>query len=112
MPKTRARKRGQTPLHSNALQSRQRTGNTQGKTIVRGKKTANPRAKSVESLLMPSLVALGCWGLAFSFIFLTFDANHYLYGGMAVVMAIMWTVMVGMRIARMRHVHPNASVHQ
>jgi hypothetical protein len=61
---------------------------------------------------MPSLVALGCWGLAFSFIFLTSDANHYLYGGMAVVMALMWTVMVGMRITRMQQVRPNPNVHQ
>jgi hypothetical protein len=58
---------------------------------------------------MPSLVAIGCWGLAFSFIFLTSDANHYLYGGMAVIMALMWTVMVGMRISRMRQERQNVN---
>ena len=63
----------------------------------------------MENLLMPSLVALGCWGLAFSFIFLTSDTNHYLYGGMAVVMAIMWTVMVIMRVNKMRQVRQNVN---
>lgn len=110
MPKTRARKRGHTIGH--AQQVRQETTYTQGKTTVRtahGKKTQNPRTKAAENLFMPSLVALGCWGLAFSFIFLTSDTNHYLYGGMAVVMAVMWTVMVIMRVNKMRRVRQNVN---
>ena len=58
---------------------------------------------------MPSLVALGCWGLAFSFIFLTNEANHYLFGGMAVVMAVMWSIIAGMRLVRMRQVRQNVN---
>ena len=110
MTKTRARKRGRTSSHSQ--QAHQETTYTQGKTTAqtgRGKKTQNPRTKAAENLFMPSLVALGCWGLAFSFIFLTSDTNHYLYGGMAVVMAVMWTVMVIMRVNKMRQVRQNVN---
>ena len=110
MPKTRARKRGHTGGQSHAQQAHQETTRIQGSSTarkVRGKQAQNPRAKAMENLLMPSLVALGCWGLAFSFIFLTSDTNHYLYGGMAVVMALMWTVMVIMRVNKMRQVRQN-----
>ncbi len=111
MTKTRARKRGRTSSHSQ--RAHQETTYTQGRTTAsttraaRGKKIQNPRTKAAENLLMPSLVALGCWGLAFSFIFLTSEANHYLFGGMAVVMALMWTVMVIMRVNKMRQVRQN-----
>ena len=109
MPKTRAKKRGHSTQANNVQPSRQATESTQRKTTVRGKKVQNPRTKAAENLMMPSLVALGCWGLAFSFIFLTSDTNHYLYGGMAIIMALMWTIMVGMRVARMRQVRQNVN---
>lgn len=110
MPKTRVRKRGHAPQQNSPHRTHQDMGTTPVKTTVRGKKTANPRAKAAENLVMPTLVALGCWGLAFSFIFLTSDANHYLYGGMAVIMALMWTGMVALRVARIRQASQN--VHQ
>ena len=107
MPKTRAKKRGHTTSHSQ--QVHQGATQTQGRVTARGKKAQNPRTKTAENLFMPLLVALGCWGLAFSFIFLTSETNHYLYGGMAVIMAVMWTVMVIMRVNKMRQVRQNVN---
>ena len=108
MPKARARKHT-ARYSSTTVQHVRQDMAALSSTTTRRRKTATSRSKSVETLLMPSLVAIGCWGLAFSFIFLTSDANHYLYGGMAVIMALMWTVMVGMRISRMRQERQNVN---
>ncbi len=58
------------------------------------------RAPSPTSFFFPALVALGCWGMAISFFFFYTDPNHYLYGGMAVAMALIWSFSVGLRIRR------------
>jgi uncharacterized membrane protein HdeD (DUF308 family) len=57
-------------------------------------------SKRWQGLMMSGMVALGCWGLAVSFIFFTTDANRYLYGAMASLMAVLWTVMFGMRLRK------------
>ena len=54
-----------------------------------------------QSLLFPAMVALGCWGMAFSFFFLYNDPNHLLFGGMAVLMALIWTFSVSLRIRKL-----------
>jgi hypothetical protein len=59
------------------------------------------RARGPESLIMPVMVALGCWGFAFSFIFLSTEANHVLFGAMAALLALMWSVSVGIRIRKL-----------
>jgi hypothetical protein len=46
------------------------------------------------------MVALGCWGMAFSFLVLTTESNHILFGGMAVLMALLWTFSFGMRLRK------------
>jgi hypothetical protein len=51
---------------------------------------------------MPGMVALGCWGLAFSFLFFSKEANHTLFGAMAALMAVMWSVMFYMRWRKQR----------
>jgi len=53
-----------------------------------------------QNLLTSAFVALGCWGFAFSFAFLTNDPNRYVYGGMAAVLALMWSVLFVMRLRR------------
>ena len=53
-----------------------------------------------QNLLTAAFVALGCWGFAFSFAFLTDDPNRYVYGGMAAVLALMWSVLFVMRLRR------------
>lgn len=60
--------------------------------------------RGTQSLVMPALVALGCWGMAFSFIFLSAEQYHYLFGGVAVVMALMWSFSFGLRMRKvMQH---------
>jgi hypothetical protein len=47
------------------------------------------------------MVALGCWGMAFSFFVFSRDANHVLFAGMAVLMALLWTFSVGVRVRKL-----------
>ena len=53
------------------------------------------------SLLMPALVALGCWGMAVSFIFFSTYADRNIFGGMAVLMALMWSFSFALRVRKM-----------
>jgi hypothetical protein len=48
------------------------------------------------------MVALGCWGMAFSFFVFSTDPNHVLFGGMAVLMALLWSFSVGVRVRKLR----------
>jgi len=59
------------------------------------------RVRGPEGLILPAMVALGCWGFAFSFIFLSTEANHVLFGVMAALMALLWSFNVGMRIRKL-----------
>ncbi len=52
------------------------------------------------NLAMIAMVALGCWGFAFTYLFLTTDPNRYLFGGMATIMALMWSVYFGVRLRK------------
>jgi len=47
------------------------------------------------------MVALGCWGMAFTLIFLTNDQNRYLIGGMAALIALLWTSSFGVRLRKL-----------
>ena len=47
------------------------------------------------------MVALGCWGMAFTLIFLTNDQNRYLIGGMAALIALLWTFSFGARLRKL-----------
>jgi hypothetical protein len=49
---------------------------------------------------MSAMVAVGCWGMAFAFIFLTNEQNHLLFGGIAALMALMWSFSFGMRVRK------------
>ena len=51
---------------------------------------------------MPSMVALGCWGMAFSFVYFYNDPNHLLFAGVATVMALLWSFSVYTRIRKLR----------
>lgn len=59
-------------------------------------------ASGPQSLLTPASVALGCWGFGAYFFFFSPDPNHLLYGGFAVLMALMWSYIL---IARARKVY-------
>ena len=51
---------------------------------------------------MPSMLALGCWGMAFSFVYFYNDPNHLLYAGMAAMMALIWSYSLYTRIRKLR----------
>jgi hypothetical protein len=71
-----------------------------GQAAVRPHRAASPGASGVQGMIMPALVALGCWGMAFSFAVFSTDANHLLFAGMAALMAIMWSVSCGVRLRK------------
>jgi hypothetical protein len=50
---------------------------------------------------MPALVALGCWGLAFSFTVFSSEPNHVLFGAMAALLALLWTFSFAMRVRKL-----------
>lgn len=52
-------------------------------------------------MVFPALVALGCWGMAFSFFFFYADPNRNLYAGMAALMALLWTISFALRLRKM-----------
>lgn len=58
--------------------------------------------KAMQNLWMSALIALGCWGMAFSFAFLTSDENHFLFAGMAALMALMWSYNFSLRLRQTR----------
>src|SRR5438270_10979339 len=55
----------------------------------------SPKVASRQSLILPAMVAAGCWLMAYTLIFLTNDTNRYLIGGLAVLMALLWTFSFG-----------------
>lgn len=102
MPKAKARKRGKA--RSNATPKATRVTQTDAPPVVesRVRPQAKQRAQSsgTQNLVMAGMVALGCWGMAVSFIFFTTDPNRYIYGGIAVLMALMWSSMFGVRLRK------------
>ncbi|MBO0790812.1 MAG: hypothetical protein J2P36_07675 [Ktedonobacteraceae bacterium] len=58
------------------------------------------RSQRSQNLFMDALVALGCWGMAISFAFFTTDANRFLYAGMCVLMALIWSFRFGVRLRK------------
>jgi len=71
-------------------------------SVVANRRFASPRAAGPQSLILPSMVALGCWGMAFSFAYFYNDPNHLLFAGMAALMALLWSYSVYMRIRKLR----------
>ncbi len=104
MPKARKRRK-EASRRSAANTAGSHTKNTQpdtAKVTTPARPLFAPRARGPESLIMPVMVALGCWGFAFSFIFFSTEANHVLFGVMAALVALMWSVSVGLRIRKLR----------
>src|SRR5205807_7387571 len=61
----------------------------------------SPGVRGPQSLIMPGMVALGCWLMAFTLFFLSTDPNRNLFGGMAVLMALLWSFSVGIRVRKL-----------
>jgi len=61
----------------------------------------SPRVAGPQSLIFPAMIAAGCWLMAYTLMFLTNDTNRYLIGGLAVLMALLWTFSFGMRVRKL-----------
>jgi len=70
--------------------------------VAANRRFVSPRVAGTQSLILPSMVALGCWGMAFSFAYFYNDPNHVLFAGLAALMALLWTYSVYIRIRKMR----------
>jgi hypothetical protein len=64
----------------------------------------SPAVSGPQKLIFPAMVALGCWLMAYTLVFLTNDPNRYLIGGMAVLMALLWTFSFGLRVRKLLQV--------
>ena len=70
--------------------------------VAANRRFVSPRVAGPQSLIMPSMLALGCWGMAFSFVYFYNDPNHLLYAGMAAMMALIWSYSLYTRIRKLR----------
>jgi len=61
----------------------------------------SPRVAGPRSLIFPAMIAAGCWLMSYTVIFLTNDTNRYLIGGLAVLMALLWTFSFGVRVRKL-----------
>jgi hypothetical protein len=116
MPKTYKRRKAPAKIgtgRSRAASSHVRTSSTHKISATQASNTngtstrlANrayfsPRVVGPQSLIFPAMIAAGCWLMAYTLIFLTNDTNRYLLGGLAVLMALLWTFSLGMRVRKL-----------
>lgn len=113
MPKTRQRKKGGARKSSQQKASMaassadvKATDNVQaevgaGRTARSVRTGARPSGfQQIQGTFFPALVALGCWGMAFSFFFFYADPNRNLYAGMAALMGLLWTISFALRLRK------------
>jgi hypothetical protein len=116
MPKTKARKRSNTQKSATKSAQAQETQRQQHIRTTSSRKNTGQvvasRMEATQGILMPAFVALGCWGLAISFFFFFPDPNHILYGSMAAAMGLIWSVIVGIRIARVTHMSREGRIYK
>jgi len=111
MPKSSARRKGRGPSpqkrgstgnsNQGAANLQQASQNQATRTVQSKRGFSSPPVLSAQSLLWPFMVALGCWGLAISFVFFSVDPNHTLYGAMAVFMALLWSFSFAIRVRKL-----------
>jgi hypothetical protein len=105
MPKAKARKRrkAKSNVTSGASYAALADVSTSAESPpVKSQAALRSKPSGTQGLVMAGMVALGCWGMAISFIFFTTDPNRYMYGGIAVLMALMWSYMFGVRLRKAR----------
>lgn len=111
MPK--AQKRRRAPARGSTSQSRianakQGTSNGRAASTVGATEPASvnrrfisPRVSGPQSLILPGMVALGCWLMAYTLMFLTTDPNRFIFGGLAVLIALLWSFSLGVRVRKL-----------
>ena len=99
MPKARAHKKSSAVRngHVATVPGKNTTLAVNGQTVVC---RARPATANISGMIMPGMVALGCWGMAFTFTVFSTDPNRLLFGGMAALMALMWSVSFGIRVRK------------
>ena len=70
-------------------------------TTLANRRFLSPRVAGPQSLIFPAMIASGCWLMAYTLVFLTNDPNRYLIGGLAVLMALLWTFSFGVRVRKL-----------
>lgn len=105
MPKTKTRRRGIGNVRFARVREEQTarsssSQNTGTATARQPRRQARPKQQSLMSLVMPAMVALGCWGFAISYIFFTTDPDRYALGGLAVLLALTWSVYFGILVRK------------
>ena len=112
MPKARKRKR--VPVQKNTQKAQQASIAQKNvsqaastRKTVSNRPFFSPRVVGPQSLLWPGMVALGCWGMAFSFLVFSNDPNHMLFGGMAALLALLWSFSVAMRVRKLLAIRRN-----
>ncbi len=98
MPKSKTRRKGMTAAGKRPGAVTLTDNNAQSRAAARARQA--PEKGAFQTLVMPAMVALGCWGMAISFAFFTTDPNRYLYAGMAAVMALMWSFSFALRVRK------------
>ena len=68
-----------------------------------------PMVRGPQSLIFPTMVALGCWGMAFTFLFLSTDPNRTIFSVMAALMALLWSFSLGIRVRKLVQQRSQAS---
>jgi hypothetical protein len=61
----------------------------------------SPGVAGPRGIVFPAMVALGCWGMAFSLAYFYTDPNRFIFAGMAVLMGLLWTYSVVVRIRKL-----------
>lgn len=104
MPKTKTRRKGTGRGSAGQMRVSQsaaplsRDTTSSGQTAAR--RASMPSGPTPMSLVMAAMVTLGCWGMAISFMLFSADPNRYLFGGMAVLLGLMWAVSFGLRLRK------------
>jgi hypothetical protein len=101
MSKSRTRKR-RAASSTQTVKAEATTTSTLSPRQTTVRAALQARNNGTPSLIMPAMVALGCWGLAISFAFFSSEQNHLLFGGMAALMAILWSVNLGLRVRKVQ----------
>ncbi|MFL5666520.1 MAG: hypothetical protein ACJ8BW_35005 [Ktedonobacteraceae bacterium] len=105
MPKARKRSKGSGRKSTTAAAqvSQPKSAKTTNTTapVARNRPFVSPGIRGPQSLVMPAMVALGSWGLAFSFIVFSTDPNHNLFGGMAILLGLLWTFSFVVRLRKL-----------
>ncbi|MBA2682707.1 MAG: hypothetical protein H0U76_30490 [Ktedonobacteraceae bacterium] len=65
-------------------------------------RSAVSSAQNVQTLVMPALVAIGCWVFAYYTFLFYRDTNSYLFAGMAALLALVWSINFFVRLRKWR----------